>query len=219
MPSKEILSSVLMKTAGARWKSSSGIMSRRPKDHQSRQDGRILYTLPFDSELIGSDLSGQEHIRELTRTRKPVLSSVFAAVQGFRAIALYVPVIKEGEFLGGLGFLLDFERISRRYLQDITIGNTGYAWMIDKSGIELYCPVPGHTGNLVFDNCRDFPAILSMAKEMLKGKRGVTTYLFDRIRGEESSSVRKHAVYLPVKIANTFWSIVVANRRMRCSPP
>jgi len=50
-----------------------------------------------------------------------------------------------------------------------------------------------------------------MAKEMLKGKEGVTTYLISQVRGEESAPDRKHAVYLPVRIAGTFWSIVVSS--------
>ena len=174
------------------------------------EDGRIIHTFPYDSTLIGRDLSGQKHIVELKRIHQPLLSSVFTSVQGFRAIALYVPVFEGDSFKGGLGLLLDFEAISKRFLQDIVIGKTGYAWVIDKDGFELYCPVPGHTGRSVFENCKDFPMILTMAGEMIKGRQGVTTYLFDRVRGDDSKPVKKHAVYLPVRIANTFWSIVVA---------
>ncbi|RJR35523.1 MAG: response regulator [Desulfobacteraceae bacterium] len=177
---------------------------------RSDRNGRIVHTIPFDPKLIGGDISGQEHTKELSRTRKPVLSSVFKTLQGYRAIALTVPVFDGNEFEGGLGILLDFESISKEFLQDIVIGNTGYAWVTDKDGVELYCPVPGHTGNSVFENCKDFPTILSMAREMLNGREGNAVYFFNRIRGDEPNPVKKHAVYLPVRIANTFWSIVVA---------
>jgi PAS domain S-box-containing protein len=82
--------------------------------------------------------------------------------------------------------------------------------MTSEKGIELFCPVPGHTGRSVFENCKDFPTIISMANEMVKGNRGVTTYEFDRIREKEIETVKKHAVYLPISLADTFWSIVVA---------
>jgi len=177
---------------------------------RSDKNGRIVHTIPFDSNLIGGDISGQEHIKELARTRKPVLSSVFTTLQGYRAIALTVPVFEGTEFQGGLGVLLDFEYISKQFLGDIVIGKSGYAWVIDKDGTELYCPVPGHTGNSVFDNCKDFPSILSMAREMLKAREGEAVYFFNRIRGDDPKPVKKHAVYLPVRIANTFWSIVVS---------
>ena len=138
------------------------------------QAGRILYTLPYDAKLIGADISNQGHVQAIMRTHRPVLSGVFTAVQGFRAVALHVPVFRGTEYRGTLAVLLDFGVISKRFLEDIIIGKTGYAWMIDRDGIELYCPVPGHTGKSVFDNCRDFPTILAMAQEMVKGRQGTT---------------------------------------------
>ncbi len=174
------------------------------------QRGRILYTFPYDPKVIGVDISRQDHIRKIMQTHRPVLSGVFTAVQGFKVVALHVPVFEAGAYRGSLGVLLDFKDISKRFLENIVIGETGYAWMVDRAGTELYCPVPGHTGKSVFENCRDFPEILAMANEMVKGNQGATTYLFNRIRGRESEVVQKHAVYLPAKIADSFWSIVVA---------
>ena len=173
--------------------------------------GRILYTLPYDGTVIGKDISYQKHIREIMKTRKSVVSDVFTAVQGYNAVALHVPVFKGNEYRGTLAFLIDFQAISRRFLQDIRIGETGYAWMTSRDGIELYCPVPGHTGKSVFENCKEFPSIISMAKEMMKGSQGVTTYSFDQIRDLKTKTVRKHAVYMPVRIGDSFWSIVVAS--------
>jgi hypothetical protein len=101
--------------------------------------------------------------------------------------------------------------IARRYLEKIRIGETGYAWMISRDGTELYCPVPGHTGKSVFENCRNFPSILAMANEMVQGRQGVTTYQFDMIRGETVEAASKLAVYRPIRVGNTFWSIVVVS--------
>jgi PAS domain S-box-containing protein len=173
--------------------------------------GRILYTLPYDGAAIGRDISYQKHIREIMMTRKPVVSDVFTAIQGYNAVALHVPVFKGNEYRGTLAFLINFQAISRKFLEDIRIGETGYAWMISRDGIELYCPVPGHTGKSVFENCKDFPTIISMAKEMVKSRQGVTTYLFDQIRDQKTVTVKKQAVYLPVKVGDSFWSIVVAS--------
>ncbi|MBU2622822.1 MAG: PAS domain S-box protein [Proteobacteria bacterium] len=175
------------------------------------ETGRILYTLPYDASAIGKDISYQKHIREIMKSRKPVVSDVFTAVQGYYAVGLHVPVFKGNEYRGTLGVLVDFQAISKKFLEDIRIGETGYAWMTSKDGIELYCPVPGHTGKSVFENCKDYPSIVSMAKEMVKGSQGVATYNFDQIRGLKTETVRKHAVYLPVKIGDTFWTIVVAS--------
>ncbi len=49
--------------------------------------GRIVYTIPY-RKLIGKDISSQKHVREVMRTRKPVVSDVFTAVQGYQTVAL-----------------------------------------------------------------------------------------------------------------------------------
>jgi len=173
------------------------------------QNGKIIHTVPYDPKSIGADISYQKHVQAIIRTQKPVMSDVFTAVQGYAAIALHVPVFKDQEFRGSLAVLLDFQKIARQFLDVIQIGKTGYAWMISAQGIEIYCPVPGHAGKSVFENRRDFPAIIAMAQEMLKGNSGVTTYHFDQIRDKRTKTDKRHAVYLPVNIVDTFWSLVV----------
>ncbi len=172
--------------------------------------GKITYTTPFNKSVIGRDISNQKHVKKILAIQRPVVSDVFMTVQGYRAIALHVPVFNGNEFRGTLAVLIDFLNISKRFLQDIRVGETGYAWITSSEGIELYCPVPGHTGKSVFENCKAFPSILSMANEMVKGKQGATTYTFDRIRNHQIEAVKKFAVYLPIKIVDSFWTIVIA---------
>jgi signal transduction histidine kinase len=174
------------------------------------ENGIIIYTVPF-SHSIGEDISGQKHMREILKHRKPVVSDVFRTVQGFEAVALHVPVFKGNAFKGTIALVIDFQSLARRYLEVIRIGKTGYAWVISRDGTELYDPVPGYTGKSVFENHRAFPSVISMARDMLQGRRGVATYTFDRIAGQRVDPVRKHAVYLPIHIGNTFWSIAVAS--------
>ncbi len=171
--------------------------------------GKIIYTFPFNRGAIGKDISRQDHVREIMRTHKPVVSNVFPAVQGYDTVAFQVPVFSNKKYKGTIGINVNFHELAKQYIENIKIGNTGYAWMISRDGTELYCPVPGHTGKSVFENCKDFPSILVMAKDMLKGNQGLTTYTFDMIRGDEVENVKKHAVYMPINVGSTFWSIVV----------
>ena len=172
--------------------------------------GRIVHTVPYNVGAIGRDISDQEHVREILLTRNAVISDVFTAVQGFRAIAVHVPVFRNTEFDGTIAFLLSFDTLAKRHIESIQVGRSGYAWVISEKGIEISCPVPGHVGRSVYDTCKDFPDIIAMAKEMMKKKKGVTTYHFDRIRGSRVEKVSKHAVYMPIPIGSTFWSIVIA---------
>lgn len=172
--------------------------------------GRILHSVPF-SGAEGKDISGQPHMLEILREHKPVVSDVFRTVQGFDAVALHVPVFKGTTFQGTIAIVIDFASLAQRYLEVIKIGKTGYAWVVGRDGTTLYSPVPGFVGKSVFDNCRDYPAIISMAREMLLGHEGSTVYTFDRIGDRKVAPVKKYAVYMPIPIVDSFWSIVVAS--------
>jgi PAS domain S-box-containing protein len=174
------------------------------------REGRILHPEPFDPSVIRQSVVEREDFAEVKRTLQPVVSDVFKDRRGFKTIILHVPVFKKDSFNGTLAILFPFDFIAGLYVEDIRIGEDGYAWMISKSGIELSCPVPGHVGNSVMDNCRDFPDIIAMAEKMLRGEQGVTTYRFDRIRDNVVSRTTKQAVYMPIRMGNNFWSIVVA---------
>jgi PAS domain S-box-containing protein len=171
--------------------------------------GKIIFTYP-DTNAAGSDISYQKHITQIMKTHKPVVSDVFTAVQGFRTIAVHVPVFNGNTYDGSLAFLLSFDHIAQKYIKNITVRQSGYAWVVSANGIEISSPYPEHIGQNVFDLYKGFPDIISMLDNMLQQKQGITTYHYNRIRGNSNEIVLKHAVYLPVLLGNTFWSIVVA---------
>ncbi len=173
--------------------------------------GKIIYTIPMNRQVIGRDISYQKHIREAMQTRKPVVSDVFMAVQGYATVALHVPVFQGEAYQGTIAIAIDIQNLAKRYVEVIKIGRTGYAWLISREGTELYCPVPGHTGKSVFENCKEFPSIIAMAEKMVKGEQGKATYLFDQIGDQAVTPGLKHAVYMPVHVGGSFWSIVVAS--------
>jgi PAS domain S-box-containing protein len=174
------------------------------------REGRIIYTYPYDKKSIGADISAQEHIREIMKSHQPVVSDVFETVQGFRSIAFHVPVFRGKTYAGSIAFLFPFDHITKNFLENIKIGKDGYAWLISRKGIELYCPVPGHVGKNVDETSGRFPSVMSMTGEMKKGKQGETLYTYDQIRGNATDTIIKHAVYMPIPVINTYWSIAVA---------
>ncbi len=163
------------------------------------------------SPIIGKNISNQKHVAEIIKNHKVVLSDVFDAVQGYKAIAIHAPIFKNGKFDGTIGSILQVESFAKKYLEDIKIGKTGYAWMISKEGVELYCPVSGHIGKSVFENSKGFPTIIAMAKRMIAGNQGSAVYFFNKVKNKDSEHIKKYAVFMPVKVYNTYWSIVVAS--------
>jgi signal transduction histidine kinase len=173
------------------------------------EHGIIRYNFP-QNDSVGTDLSRQQHVRELLRDHKPVVSDVFKSVEGLDAVALHVPVFKESEFKGSVGILINFQSLAHRYLNVIKIGQTGYAWVISRDGTILYTPVTGLAGKSVFETIKDSPSLKVMVDQMLQGRQGVAQYTFDRIGDQTVEPTAKYAVYLPVSAGNTFWSIAVA---------
>ncbi len=188
-------------------------------------EGRIVYTYPFNPdvigrnisqqdhvrEIIGRNISQQDHVREIMRTHKPVISDVFFAVQGYDTVAIHVPVFRNRIYQGTIAVTINFQALSKRYIEDIKIGKTGYAWMTSRDGIKLYCPVPGHTGESILEMSKDSPSKLAMVKDMLKGHQGSAIYIEDKILGDKVDLGKKHAVFMPIKLGNTFWSVVVCS--------
>jgi len=174
------------------------------------EHGRITYTYPEVKDIIGKDISYQDHIKKIMRSHKDVLSDVFRTVQGYDAIAFHTPVFHEGEFRGSLALVISFEAIAEQYLENIRIADNGYAWVISKEGIELYCPVPNHTGISVHETSKAFPSVIQMAEKMMRGGEGTTIYTYDQIAGTQIKSITKHAAYTPIQLIDTRWSIVVA---------
>ena len=171
--------------------------------------GIITYTVPF-KKTIKKDISYQEHVRLSMKTHKTVVSDVFMSVQGFRTVAVHVPVFKNGKYDGTIAFLLSFDRIAQKYIENIHIGTSGYAWVVSRKGIEISSPIPAHIGSYVYDTYKNFPGIISMIGKMLKGKGGVTVYQYYRTLNSPNDIVLRHAVYMPINFDNTYWSIVVS---------
>lgn len=172
--------------------------------------GIIQYST-YSKNIEGIDISGQKHVKDLLRYHKTTVSDVFLTVEGVDGIALHVPVFKGTEFKGSLAILFNFKSLAKRYLDDIKIGKTGYAWVISRDGIQLYSPIKGFTGKSVFETIKSYPSAKPMVMEMLKGHQGVARYNFDTTGDKDIRKLRKYAVYTPVHLGNTFWSIAVAS--------
>ncbi len=164
-----------------------------------------------DSNAVGLDISYRKHIAELIRERKPVVSEVFRTIEGIDAVALHVPVLQGVEFRGSVEILVDFQSLTKRYLDVIKVGETGYAWVISQAGTILYTPVPGLTGKSIWETEKDNPSSLALVSAMLQGREGTAEYTSQRIAARHVSPTRKYAVFLPVRLGNTFWSICVAS--------
>ncbi len=172
--------------------------------------GKIVWLIPYDRRLIGADISSQPHVSYAIREHKISVSDIFKSVQGYSAVALHIPVIRNGEFEGTLAMLIDFEYISKKFLEKIVIGEDGYAWMVNSQGIVLYSPVPGFLGRSMYEVSSGFPDLVRIIDRMTRGEKGTGVYRYNLVREEYVDTVIKQVSFAPVEIMNKRWSIAVA---------
>ena len=161
--------------------------------------GRIIFTLPQNSRAIGRDISKQKHMIQILSDHQPVVSDVFKAVQGFQAVVIHYPVFVNEKYNGSIALLLNFEKLSKSILSEIKIGKSGSALMLSRDNIELFCKNESHIGKPIDISHKNLSSIID---SIHLGKEGISTY-------ELHSKNKTFAYYLPVRINNTFWSLVI----------
>ena len=173
--------------------------------------GIILYTYPYNQALIGEDISYQKHVREVIATHQPVISDVFTSVQGFTAIALHVPVFKGKEYKGSLAILIPIDKLGKRYLQGITIRGTGSVWLLSENGIEIYCPIKGHTGKWFLDITRNDPTAVGFMAKIRKESSGMARSIHrEEVIDGLPGFALKYMVFSRTALGNTYWTIIIS---------
>lgn len=181
------------------------------------ENGRIIYTIPYNEKLIGADISKQKHMIKILADHQPVISDVFMAVQGFQAIVIHYPIIVKGEYKGSVALLLNFEKIAQEILKDISeVAATTRAWMISAEGIELYCANRNHIGKSVFEIAGNSSEVKLLAELMMKGGEGQESFVFKTQNNEQMSAI---VYYLPIRVNNTFWSLAITSAEDELSAP
>lgn len=172
--------------------------------------GTIIYTTPYYPNSIGTDISNQSHMIKILKDHKPVISDVFKAVQGYQAIVIHYPIFKDNKFDGTIALLLNFTNITKRIMDEIVIGQSGFAWMINHDGTEIYCHIKEHIGKSIFEVSSNNQELTNIAKRMLSGEEGAANYHFS-YPDNANKIGNKLAYFIPVKINNSFWSLAITS--------
>lgn len=122
-------------------------------------------------------------------------------------------------FAGYLKATVDVSRLLSQIVGPVKSGRTGYAWVIDSSGIFLYHPENSFIGENAFEARANRNPRISFAKineiqrhEMLKGKEGVGQY-YSGWHRDVVETMEKLIAFAPVRIEGPYmdyvWSVAV----------
>ena len=146
-----------------------------------------------DPKVIGLDLSDRDYLRKALAGEENVGAAVISKVSGQPITPVAVPIVSDRTVMGAcvlmlkIGFLNDLIATEK-------IGNTGYAFVTDNTGLTLAHPKAENVFKL---NIAKLQGMEELSKKMIAGERGVHSYVYQ--------GVPKTAGFAPVKA--TGWSV------------
>ena len=175
------------------------------------ENGRIIYTYPYNPDVIGEDITSQAHVKQLLSTQKTVISDVFKSVQGYLAIAIHVPVFEGTTFKGSIAVLIPINKLGERYLGNIKIRGTGSVWLLSENGVELFCPYKSHIGNNYTLNSENHELSIALMEQIRLNESGSARSVhFGSDNGENSKNVTKYVTFYKAHLGNTYWTILIS---------
>lgn len=161
--------------------------------------GEVMASWPENPEVIGSDLSGYEHIRLAMQAREPAVSGAVesAIFSGQPIVGIASPVVNQAgevEAVLAAGALAE-EGILARYLARIDAGVSGFAFLVDQEGRPISHPEAEELGLASLKETNPGVALA------LKGDPGVGRY-------RNAEGIETVGAFAPIA-APAGWAVIV----------
>ncbi len=143
-------------------------------------DGRIAAARPEEyGAAVGTYIGNQSHVQRGLADRRPLMSEVFRAVEGFDAVAVQRPVTgSDGTFLGLVSTVVEPDLFLADRADRAISGTTLVAWAMAPDGRVIYDRDPARIGrNVITDPAyAGFPEFVAMAKRIGAEPAGSGSY-------------------------------------------
>lgn len=155
-------------------------------------DGKIFAA--SQDKYLGVSIANRQYLKDAISGRTNIGQAALNKVTSEPFVPIAVPIYSsDGKVVGMIANVL-----SIGFLSDLIVntkaGETGYAYMIDKTGKTIAHPVEKHRFKL---NALKIPGMETFSQKMVAGDSGVEGYVFD--------GIPKTCGYAPVEL--TGWSI------------
>lgn len=168
--------------------------------------GKMVTMVPEAySKYEGSDISKQDPTIKFQATKKPTLSPVFKAVEGFDAVVLMQPVVSEkGDFIGSVSVLFKPETLFASVVEPAVKGKDIEVTVIQLDGLDVYDSGGVDTGKNLFTDplYQPYKELISLGIKMVAQESGTGSYTFLNHAGQ---TVKKQAFWVSVGLHGTMW--------------
>ena len=176
-------------------------------------NGKLTVIEPEDARKYeGADISFEAQVKELFKTKTPIVSKVFKALDGSDRIDCEYPIITgKGEVVGAVSLLVRHDKL----LEEITaplIKELPYKiWIMQTDGLCIYDQDPAQVNKNIFTDpiFQPFPDLITFAKTVAKEQNGAGSYSFYKKDLADKTIVKKDAAWDTVKMPANEWRIVV----------
>jgi methyl-accepting chemotaxis protein len=178
----------------SRIKTAPGLESFYHVTYVADREGRIVAA--SDESYVGVSAADRAYFQEALTGSPNAGRAGLNKVTGQPFAPVAAPIKNEAGVVVGvavsiidLGFLTEL-------IEEARIGESGYAFMVDRDGLVLAHPNPAHVFTL---NIHDLVGMEEITRRMLAGERGVESYVFE--------GIPKTAGFAPVEL--TDWRIAL----------
>jgi len=175
--------------------------------------GRMVTVEPAAfAQHEGADISGQAQIIELHRTRAPVFSAAFRAVEGFDAVDLEHPVFSfKGELIGSVSLLFRPETVAAACVAPAVKGLPVEVWLMQIDGRILYDADPEEVGRMLFTDplYEPYPSLRALGRRIAAEPAGEGSYEF--LAQGTDAPIHKQARWSSVELRGVQWRVVMTH--------
>lgn len=185
--------------------------------------GRLAAIVPAEYKgHEGKDISAQAHFIKLKRNKKPVLSGLFEAVEGFKAIALHYPITdKKSELIGSISILMKPEIVFHQILSPLVAGAPVTLLLVQTDGVILFGRSPEEIGANIFDKklfgyIKNFEDVAGLMKSSETGASEIIVAAAapsGSLTGEvaaSSADARRAVYWVSCGLLDTKWRLIMA---------
>lgn len=183
-------------------------------------DGKIIIAVCKGCEGgEGADISSQEHIAHVLKTKTPTFSKQFLLVEGYNGTALAYPVFSpQGEFLGGISTIIEPDKLLNAVVAPTLIFDTStrsnitdYSfWLMHLDGLIAYDRDASQIGKYLFEDplYKPYPSLLYLGHRIVAERSGHGYYSF-QVTEVNKKVMTKESYWTTAGLHGREWRLVV----------
>ncbi len=160
----------------------------------------------------GEEIGFKPQVKELFKTKAPLVSKVFTGVDGKSYVDFEYPIITDkGEFLGAVSLLVRHDQLLGGIIVSLVEGRPYKMWVMQIDGLVMYDPDSNQINKNIFSDemFKPFSDLVSFSRTVAEVPNGAGSYDFYKEGYTDKTLVKKDAVWDTVALHGAEWRLVI----------